>query len=110
MYVGDQNFGVTPLEMEFLARHGVTHIDANRGLPNPLTLEAMIAHREAAAQYGITLVLMISFHRCCRRRRVRPHFALHLVVKALLAAPLGCAGDDPRPAGEGDNPGQGSRA
>jgi D-mannonate dehydratase len=58
MYVGDQNFGVTQLEMEYLARHGVTHIDANQGLPNPLTLEAMVAHREAAAEYGINLEMI----------------------------------------------------
>ena len=31
MYVGDQNYGVTQLELEFLARHGVKNIDANHG-------------------------------------------------------------------------------
>ena len=31
MYVGDQNFGVTQLELEFLARHGVKNVDANHG-------------------------------------------------------------------------------
>ena len=58
MYVGDQNFGVTPQELEFLTRHGVCHIDANRGLPKPLTLEAMIAHRETAAAYGVQLEMI----------------------------------------------------
>eukprot|EP01046_Picozoa_sp_COSAG06_P089948 COSAG06_NODE_36300_length_449_cov_0.562857_1_plen_126_part_01 len=58
MYVGDQNFGVTKMELEFLARHGVAHIDANRGLPEPITLEAMVAHRQAAAEYGINLEMI----------------------------------------------------
>jgi mannonate dehydratase len=58
MHVGDQNFGVTPLELEFLTRHGVTHVDANRGLPKPLTLEAMVAHRQAAADYGVNLEMI----------------------------------------------------
>jgi mannonate dehydratase len=58
MHVGDQNFGVTKLELEFLTRHGVCHIDANRGLPKPLTLKAMIAHRAAAAEYGVSLEMI----------------------------------------------------
>jgi hypothetical protein len=37
MYVGCQNFGYTATELDFLVRHGVSHIDANHGLAKPLT-------------------------------------------------------------------------
>ena len=91
MYVGDQNFGVTRMELEFLARHGVTHIDANGGLPEPLTLEAMVSHRQAAAEDGINLV---------------KYYALRSRILGACAEPIYAqiSGDDPRPTWQGHHP------
>lgn len=52
MYVGTQSFGTSKKEMEFLTRHGVTHLDASV----PDTEEATLAkHKEEAAKYGVNV-------------------------------------------------------
>eukprot|EP01048_Picozoa_sp_COSAG05_P020607 COSAG05_NODE_3545_length_1999_cov_1.900000_1_plen_276_part_00 len=53
MHVGCQNFKCTQAELEFLARHGVTHMDAQ--VPRPLTLKNLVNARRTAAAYGISL-------------------------------------------------------
>ena len=58
MYVGCQNFGFTQTELEFLVRHGVSHIDANHGLAKPLTLESLLEARQAAADRGVNLEMI----------------------------------------------------
>ena len=52
MHVGVQNILCNRLELEFLARHGVTHMDARVA---PLTLPALLEARQAAAAHGISL-------------------------------------------------------
>ena len=52
MYVGTQSFGTSKHEMEFLTRHGVTHLDAKV----PDTEEAtLVKHKEEAAKHGVNV-------------------------------------------------------
>ena len=55
MYVGTQYFGTSRQEMEFLARHGVTHFDAS---VEDLEVETLTRHRAAAAAYGVELEMV----------------------------------------------------
>jgi len=52
MYVGTQSFGTSKKEMEFLTRHGVTHLDASVPDKEEATL---VKHREEAAKYGVNV-------------------------------------------------------
>ena len=55
MYVGTQYFGTSKNEMEFLARHGVTHFDAAVG---GMDVDTLMRHREEAATYGVELEMV----------------------------------------------------
>ena len=55
MYVGAQYFGTSKREMEFLARHGVTHFDAR---VDGMDAETLTRHREEAARYGVELEMV----------------------------------------------------
>lgn len=55
MYPGAQYFGTSRLEMEFLARHGVTHFDATVDGMDVATLKR---HREEAASCGVELEMV----------------------------------------------------
>jgi mannonate dehydratase len=55
MYVGTQYFGTTQVEMEFLARHGVTHFDAT---VHDLDVATLSRHREEAAACGVELEMV----------------------------------------------------
>lgn len=55
MYVGTQYFGTSKHEMEFLARHGVTHFDAS---VSGLDADTLLRHREEAAAYGVELEMI----------------------------------------------------
>lgn len=52
MYVGTQGFGTTKMEMEFLTRHGVTHLDA--AVPDT-EVDTLVKHKEEAAKYGVEI-------------------------------------------------------
>ncbi len=55
MYPGAQYFWTSKYEMEFLARHGVTHFDAT---VDGLDAETMTRHKEAAAKHGVELEMV----------------------------------------------------
>ena len=55
MYVGTQGFGTSKQELEFLVRHGVTHMDA--AVENT-EAETLMRHREAAAAEGVTMEMI----------------------------------------------------
>ncbi|MDA0745603.1 MAG: mannonate dehydratase [bacterium] len=55
MYVGTQYVGTSRIEMEFLARHGVTHFDAT---VENMEVETLTRHRETAAKYGVELEMV----------------------------------------------------
>ena len=52
MYVGTQSFGTSKPEMEFLTRHGVTHLDAS--VPDK-EVDTLMKHKEEAAKYGVNV-------------------------------------------------------
>jgi len=52
MYVGVQGIGTSKQELEFLTRHGVTHMDSS---PDPGNLGELVQRREEAAAYGVDL-------------------------------------------------------
>ncbi|MFT5369852.1 MAG: mannonate dehydratase [Candidatus Latescibacterota bacterium] len=52
MYVGTQSFGTSQKEMEFLTRHGVTHLDAS--VPDT-DVDTLVKHKEEAAKYGVNV-------------------------------------------------------
>jgi mannonate dehydratase len=55
MHVGVQGVGTSRHELEFLLRHGVTHMDG--GLENT-ELETLVRHREAAAAADVSLEMI----------------------------------------------------
>ncbi len=55
MYVGTQYFGTSKKEMEFLARHGVTHFDAR---VDGMDVDTLMRHREEAATCGVELEMV----------------------------------------------------
>ncbi len=55
MYVGTQYFGTSKKEMQFLARHGVTHFDAT---VDGMDVETLTRHREEAAAHGLELEMV----------------------------------------------------
>jgi mannonate dehydratase len=55
MYVGVQAIGTSKLEMEFLTRHGVTHMDAT---PADLEVDTLKRYREEAAAEGVDLEMI----------------------------------------------------
>ena len=52
MHVGVQGIGTSKVELEFLVRHGVTHMDAS--VENN-EVETLVRHKEEAAEYGVSL-------------------------------------------------------
>ena len=52
MYVGTQGIGTSKMELEFLVRHGVTHMDA---VVDGTDVETLTRHREEAAAEGVEL-------------------------------------------------------
>ena len=46
MHVGVQGIGTSKIELEFLRRHGVTHMDAT---VDDINVETLIRHKEEAA-------------------------------------------------------------
>ena len=52
MHVGVQGIGTSKPELEFLVRHGVTHMDAS---VENTEVETLIRHREEAAAEGVSL-------------------------------------------------------
>ena len=52
MYVGVQGIGTSKQELEFLTRHGVTHMDST---PDPGNLGELVQRREEAGAYGVDL-------------------------------------------------------
>ena len=52
MHVGVQAIGTSKLELQFLARHGVKHMD---GRVEDTETETLLRHREAAAAEGVSL-------------------------------------------------------
>jgi len=55
MYVGAQGFGTSKHELEFLLRHGVTHID---GAVKNTEVATLSRHREEAAAAGVSLEMI----------------------------------------------------
>ena len=55
MYVGVQAIGTSKLEMQFLTRHGVTHMDAT---PADNEVGTISRHREEAAVEGVELEMI----------------------------------------------------
>lgn len=55
MYVGSQGFGTSRIEMEFLLRHGVTHVD---GIVKDNELDTLVRHREEAAAAGVNVEMI----------------------------------------------------
>jgi len=55
MHVGSQGIGTSRHELQFLVRHGVTHIDASA--ENTET-ETLIRHKEEAAEEGVSLEMI----------------------------------------------------
>ena len=54
MYVGVQGIGTSKIELEFLRRHGVTHMDSNADAGN---LDELVQQRETAAAAGVLLAV-----------------------------------------------------
>ena len=52
MHVGVQGIGTSKQELEFLVRHGVTHMDASVGNTE---VETLLRHKEEAAEQGVSL-------------------------------------------------------
>ena len=52
MHVGVQGIGTSKMELEFLVRHGVTHMDA--GVEDN-EVETLVRHKEEAAEYGVSM-------------------------------------------------------
>ena len=55
MYVGVQGVGTSKKELEFLTRHGVTHMDA---AVEDTELDTLTRHREEAAAQGVELEMI----------------------------------------------------
>ncbi|MBT4097429.1 MAG: TIM barrel protein [Gemmatimonadetes bacterium] len=55
MYVGVQGIGTSKMELEFLRRHGVTHMDSNADAGN---LDELVRERETAAAAGVDLEMI----------------------------------------------------
>jgi len=55
MYVGTQGVGTSKQELQFLVRHGVTHID---GAVKSTDAETLTKHREEAAAEGVSLEMI----------------------------------------------------
>ena len=55
MYVGVQGIGTSKIELEFLRRHGVTHMDSNADAGN---LDELVQQRETAAAAGVNLEMI----------------------------------------------------
>ena len=55
MYVGTQYMGISRMEMEFLARHGVSHFD---GMVDGMDAATLLRHRDEAARYGVELEMV----------------------------------------------------
>jgi len=55
MYVGTQGIGTTKVELEFLVRHGVTHMD---GAVADTEVDTLRRHREEAAAEGVSLEMI----------------------------------------------------
>lgn len=55
MYVGVQGIGTSKHELQFLTRHGVTHMDSG---PDPGDLDALLRSREEAAAEGVELEMI----------------------------------------------------
>ena len=55
MYVGVQGIGTSRHELEFLLRHGVSHMDTTI---DPQNLEKIVVQREAAATLGVELEML----------------------------------------------------
>ena len=55
MYVGVQGIGTSKKELEFLTRHGVTHMDTSI---DPDDLDQIIKQREEAAAEGVELEMI----------------------------------------------------
>jgi mannonate dehydratase len=55
MYVGVQGIGTSKIELQFLTRHGVTHMDTGM---NPDDLDGMLRQREEAAAEGVELEMI----------------------------------------------------
>ena len=56
MYVGVQGIGTSKIELEFLRRHGVTHMDSN-GM-DAGNLDELVQRRETAAAAGVNLEMI----------------------------------------------------
>ena len=52
MHVGVQGIGTSKIELEFLVRHGVTHMDAS---VEDNEVETLVRHKEEAAEYGVSM-------------------------------------------------------
>ena len=52
MHVGVQGIGTSKIELEFLVRHGVTHMDAS---VEDNEVETLLRHKEEAAEYGVSM-------------------------------------------------------
>ena len=52
MHVGVQGIGTSKVELEFLVRHGVTHMDA---VVEDNEIETLVRHKAAAAEYGVSM-------------------------------------------------------
>ncbi len=55
MHVGVQGIGTSKMELQFLARHGVAHMDA---LVDDIDADTLIRHREEAAEEGVSLEMI----------------------------------------------------
>ena len=55
MYVGCQGFGTSRHELEFMLRHGVTHMDASLDAGN---IDLLRKSREEAAAHGVELEMI----------------------------------------------------
>ena len=55
MHVGVQGIGTSKPELEFLVRHGVTHMDAS---VENTEVETLLQHKEAAASEGVSLEMI----------------------------------------------------
>lgn len=55
MYVGTQGIGTTKQELQFLVRHGVTHMD---GSVENTQVETLLRHKEEAAAEGVSLEMI----------------------------------------------------
>ena len=55
MYVGVQGIGTSKKELQFLTRHGVTHMDTSI---DPNDLDQILKQREEAAAEGVSLEMI----------------------------------------------------